>query len=321
MQPSTIQSSNRLRDRLKTEMRLSIPGFESDNSTHPTLQYVFTARDCSSWFNDYQDYLLNRIGNGYYPVFRFSDGECYFCLGYRIPPPQPGVFPPYHYVKTWLSAYFKYRCYSTFWSGTPDSGFEKYSGKDWYSLRDKFASSLRKIAEKGSIAACFCRHDTPSMIDCYIPNVYDWFDTNDVVLSGKNYVPFYFIYGMLLGPNKRKFLDGRSILVITCLDEKKANGIRDYLELHGAKSVDFIGISRSASMVEKIKLKPEHSKTDLVLIGAGVGAANILLQVEPLNAISIDAGFVLDCYSDPVFIGRRVYSKPDGDIFELAKKC
>ena len=67
-------------------------------------------------------------------------------------------------------------------------------------------------------------------------------------------------------------------------------------------------------MTERIELRPEHSGADLVLIGAGVGAANILSQVQPLQTLCIDAGYVLECYQNPAFKGKRVFTKPDEDF-------
>jgi hypothetical protein len=79
----------------------------------------------------------------------------------------------------------------------------------------------------------------------------------------------------------------------------------------GAKRVVFISISSKKSMMDRIDVS-QTGKIDLVLIGAGVGALNILEQVESLQTTSIDVGHVLDCYWKPEqFVGQRHFSAPD----------
>ena len=64
-------------------------------------------------------------------------------------------------------------------------------------------------------------------------------------------------------------------------------------------------------MWDRVDLKGVGS-VDLVLIGAGVGALNILEQVRPLATTSIDVGFVLDCLWRPQqFVGLRAFTQPD----------
>jgi hypothetical protein len=52
----------------------------------------------------------------------------------------------------------------------------------------------------------------------------------------------------------------------------------------------------------------------LVLIGAGVGSANIINQLTSLNAICIDAGHALDCFSKPELRKERICLLPDEEI-------
>jgi hypothetical protein len=92
---------------------------------------------------------------------------------------------------------------------------------------------------------------------------------------------------------------GKSILVVTCLDEKKTKGIEAYLKGRGTTMVQFISVSGSKAMFDKIDLGGLQGKVDVVLIGAGVGAVSILEQVRPLEAIAIDCGFVLDVMAYP----------------------
>lgn len=303
-----------LRARMTQEILLKIPGFEMSGRERPVVQYALDRRSCEEWYRHTEQLLVDQLAKGYFPVFRFSDGECYFCLGYRIPPPEPGNFAVWHYLRTALSAYVKYRCHTTFWSGLPGYGYEIYRGREWQALRPLFSAQLREIAQEGLISANFCSHTGFGLMGRYIPDIFDWFDVERIHLDSTNYIPFYFIYAMLLGPDRFRFLRRRKILVVTHLSEGKEFRLRNYLESSGASSVSFIGISRSSSMTDRIELRPEHEGTELVLVGAGVGAANILSQLKPLNTLSIDAGYVLECYQNPDFKGTRVYTMPDEEI-------
>jgi hypothetical protein len=305
-----------LRLRTHHQVTLQIPGFERSEKDRTVVQYSLEAYSSEQWYRRVTQRIVDRLGKGYFPIFRFSDGECYFCLGYRMPAPQPGSSFLYHYLRTVVSAYGKYRCHNTFWSGLPGYGHEVYRRRKWRELRPVFTEQLRDIAGSGMIAANFCKHHVPGMIDRYIPDILDWFDAEKIRLDSDNYVPFYFIYGMLLGPNRHHFLKRRNILVITSLTLLKETRLRAYFESAGVGSVKFIPISRSHSMSDRIELRPEHTRTDLVLVGAGVGAANILSQVKSLNALSIDAGYVLECYQDPSHKGIRVFTLPDEELLE-----
>ena len=70
-------------------------------------------------------------------------------------------------------------------------------------------------------------------------------------------------------------------------------------------------------MFERIDLS-SIGGADLVLIGAGVGALNIIEQVAKLDALTIDAGFALDCYWKPQeFVGLRALrgrTRTDNDV-------
>jgi hypothetical protein len=306
-----------LKDRMRYEVPLQIPGFdgpENEQSVGPVVQFSLAPDSSAEWYRRTTQHLLDRFGKGYFPVFRFSDGECYFCLGYRMPRAELGRSRLSHYMRTFLSAYVKYRCHRNFWSGRPGYGHEMYRYRQWNELRPKFAVQLRQISECGLIAGNFCRQKMPWMLDRYVPDIFDWFDAQRIVLDSGNYMPFYFVYAMLLGPERHRFLAGRNLLVITNLGGDKEANLRRYFRQNGAASVKFISISRSNGMCDTIDLQPEHAATDLVLVGAGVGAANILSQVKPLGALSIDAGYVLDCYENSKYKGRRAFTLPDEDI-------
>lgn len=64
-------------------------------------------------------------------------------------------------------------------------------------------------------------------------------------------------------------------------------------------------------VIDKSKLPDD---VDLVLIGAGIGSANIINQLNHLNALCIDAGHSLDCISRPQLRVERICLLPDSEI-------
>ena len=97
---------------MRYEVPLRIPGFEGPQNEEPSgqiLQVALAPASSAEWYATGTRRLLDRFGKGYFPVFRFSDGECYFCLGFRMPLPQPGRSKLVHYTRSFLSAYVKWR--------------------------------------------------------------------------------------------------------------------------------------------------------------------------------------------------------------------
>ena len=71
-------------------------------------------------------------------------------------------------------------------------------------------------------------------------------------------------------------------------------------------------------LLDIIELNKVEDQPDIVLIGAGVGAVNILNQIEDLKCISIDCGFIVDALSDfnlakkrPYYVNDYYYNKND----------
>lgn len=301
----------RLREKCKNEIDLRIPGFYESEKPGTVVQYSCSKRRSDEWFGSTVKALADKIGKGYCPVFRFSDGECVFAMGYRPPRrPKEKAWLPY-YIKQTLSVYFKYRQHRTFWSGRPGYGYEQYTEEEWKSVRSGFASLLREISVDGFLACNLCKHAETSLLDEYLPDVFDWFDDNNILLDDSNYIPFYFIYAMFLGPEKYRFLRGRRVLVITHLDDAKRESLSQYFKANSVADIEFVSISRSKAMLDVIDIDAIRHRPDIILIGAGVGAANILRQVKPLGALSVDVGYVLDCYADPSLASTRCFTRPD----------
>jgi hypothetical protein len=87
--------------------------------------------------------------------------------------------------------------------------------------------------------------------------------------------------------------------------------LNDIFIKEGVDKVYYYEISPTKSMLEKIDMSKLPEKADIVLVGAGIGSANIINQLKGLNALCIDAGLALDCYAVPSLRKERICLLPD----------
>jgi hypothetical protein len=78
----------------------------------------------------------------------------------------------------------------------------------------------------------------------------------------------------------------------------------------GTNIVDFISISPGNSMEDELILN-NNKEYDLCIVGAGVGAANVIYQLRHLNCPIIDAGFIIDKIAYPNVVKSRIYTIND----------
>lgn len=298
-----------LYEKLTHTVDLRIPGFEKTVPVGRVKQMYFAQRSVKEWFEEFVNKVSGAIGCGHFPVFRVCDGEFHFCVGYKLGCRPPGI----NRLKWYLSSvynYIKWQRYNTFWSGSVGYGYESYRGAQWLELRKEFATYLREIEQEGILAIAFLKYQEP-FAEQYHKPMCNWLDANDILIDESNYYPFYFVYGLLNGGLRKSLFRGRRILVVTSLNEEKEKAIAEGLKQLEVQSCQFIPISRNKAMVDKISLEGVVGSTDIALIGAGVGAANIIHQLRPLQTLCIDAGYCLDLIAEPWRIGTRDFTKPD----------
>lgn len=302
---------------LSSRVDLTIPGFEKVAKEECVRQLAPRVLSPGEWFEKFKRRLSE--GKGYTPVYRMSDGEFIFVCGWRpYSWRQLGRYPAL-VLRSWAKSLLRRRT-DQFSSGSKGYGFEAYSQEEWQKAKSDYAVRVQRIAADGILAVNFVYH-------LHFPQQYagpmcNWMEENSIRLTEANYYPFYFIYAHFLGVGALTAYRGRRILVITSdEDGTKEVGIRKTLIRLGALSVAFIPISRSKAMFDRIDISGV-GKVDLVLIGAGVGAVNILEQVRPLDAVSVDVGYVLDCLWKPRdFVGRRAFTSPDEGSPLLSLEC
>jgi hypothetical protein len=302
-----------LRERLREPIDLCLPAFCGSVAAGEVTQWYFRRRDAGEWYAALVERLVS--ARGYLPLYRMSDGEFVFVCGKRPLPLTMLLEFPKLVVKDRLKVLLR-RHRRTYLSGTPGYGYETYTWAEWERARQGYADRVRAIGKAGILAVNFVRHlEFPRQ---YLEPMCSWMEAHDIDLTPTNYYPFYYVYAALLGPDARRLYEGRRILVVTSdEDGTKWPAIRQRVMRFGAADATFVRISRSKSMFDRIDVT-RIGTVDLVLMGAGVGALNIAEQVAPLEALTIDAGFVLDCLWRPrEFVGRRAFTRPDRPLSEL----
>jgi len=125
-----------------------------------------------------------------------------------------------------------------------------------------------------------------------------WLNANNIYITSDNYFPFYFVYAALRGNERHRIFNNRSVLILHSARGEKKERIISSLKKEGVSNIEWIEISPSKSLFDKIEIDQFIGKVDLAFIGAGVGKPNILVQLVKLNVPCIDAGFVFEVWAD-----------------------
>lgn len=291
------------------EVDLSLRDFRRSVPPNTIYQYSFLPESADDWFHRFEERIRQAIGERHLPVFRVSDGEYSFSVGYRLSRRPTHGLTIFHSARE-LAGYIRRRRFWVFLSGTPGYGFETYTHREWRELRPIFARQLRELAADGILAMVMFR-SPDRFAEQYHRPMLRWMKNHDIALTPTNYVPFYFVYALLNGPARNRLYAGRRVLVVTSGDEGKRKALVNGLLDLGAKEVQFLPISRSKAMLDRLDLSKVNRNVDLALVGAGVGSANILAQLKPLNTVCIDAGYCLDLLAEPDRVGSRLFTMPD----------
>ena len=288
---------------------LKIPGFSKENIGTKTLSYT----NCDSYklFDDFLDKIFSKIGKEYLPIIRLSDGEYIFLVGLR-PPLFDGRF--FTYIKKYLI--YLYNLNTKFKSGFQANTLTNvssgvYSWEEADIIRQIAIKDLLDISKKGIIAMHLTYAKSKSFQENYHRPVYNLFCYNGIFLNHNNYYPFYFVYALLMGDNRKKLFFNNRICLINSATGFKKNSITKYFESEKVKDLFWINISKTKSFNDQIDVSHLIGKVDLVLIGAGVGKMNIFKQVEKLNVPCIDAGFCFEVWHDKTNAIRRSMMSPD----------
>ncbi len=305
---------------LPATIDLVIPGFELSypRGTFKTLS-LDVPRSSEEWFQEFVVLAQTSIRKSFLPIYRMADGEYSFAVGYRFRYRANGE-PPTIYLfrrfKSLIGRSIRWRPGAAIRAGGRGTDYNYESGRygslELRMLRDSYGKQLRSISRHGVLAMMFSYRREPFAQQYFVPIV-RWLKLQRIELTSGNYYPFYFVYALLNGPSAAQIYDGRRVLVVTSYNEDKRRAIQAGLKRQRVSDVQWIPISRNRSMVDQIDLSAIKQPIDLVLVGAGIGASNILLQLEPLHTLAIDAGFCLECLATPALKQRRTFCWPDSE--------
>ncbi len=288
--------------------RLQIPGFnKQEEAVTKQIVYPPVAMDASQWWHHFEARVQHALDQKkFLAVYRASHGEFSFVTGQFEKP--VGLMPRVRHFGSRL--FYGFRFLSTFYSGSRGYGYETYRLWELPKLRSHLARCLRELGDDLVLCLYFSDRDAYPM---HIQKLfYDWCIENGLRFTPDNYGHIYFVYALFTGLGGTQIFLNKRILVVTFLTPEKKEAIEASMLRRGANAVEFLAISRSHAMRDKIAL-PAGVCPDLCIIGGGVGAANILWQLKNagIKCPCIDAGFVLDILSDPEFARRRIYCVSD----------
>lgn len=288
----------------------NFPGFSKTAALGMPKIYAFDERPCEDWYREGMAPMFDAIGKDiHFPIFRISHGELHLALGRRLRPdasPKQKLAHCYHKIKQALRLEHPHRE-----GPTVNGTWEVFSFKELEAARARYVPALRNIANEGLLAACF---QTNAGYVEYFPDYFDWLDANEIPLNQSNYVPFYSIYSMVFGPDSSKIFENRSVLIVNYLPEAKQKVLREALAARGVSKVQFISIRSDKALFQDLDLSSVDGDVDVVLIGAGCGAAPMTEQLKPLKAVVIDAGFAIDALAQPEARWRRAFCIPDDEF-------
>jgi hypothetical protein len=246
-------------------------------------------------FESFASRIVAAVGREYLPVYRMSDGEFIFMVGWQRPFVNERLLLRF---RSWMSRTRNRvlrRPSPTMWG-------EAYADSERLAAIQRLETAVRHVALRGILAIYFMRRGDRWNEEFFEP-VTSWLDDRRIELTPANYVPLYFAYALMNGPRRTELYSGRRILVVTHLNPERRTAIERGLRMEGAAAVKFLPVSASRAMFDDIDVAPFAGRVDLALVAAGIGSANVVMQLEPLAVPSIDAGITIDCLIDP---GRRL---------------
>ncbi len=285
--------------RLTHAVDIQLPGFERVVPPGSIHQLALNSEAAGPWFRRFVDRVVSAVGHVYFPVYRMADGEFIFCVGpkaQKLPTGSPLRSVVRNLVRSSISSVHRHVIPRPEWVET--CWGERYTTLERRKLMPHFVECVTQIANRGCLAVHFTRTAGRFAEEYFVPMCH-WFDAHKVPITRENYVPFYFVYALLCGPERFRLFSGRRILVVASGSAEKQSRIRRALtDLH-ARDVIFLTVSENRALMDRLDLSKVPWTPDLVLVAAGIGAANVLSQLAPLRTVCIDAGICVEALADP----------------------
>jgi hypothetical protein len=289
---------------------LDIPGFAAMRS-YQLRTFATSAEPASAVFARFVSTVSECQGR-FLPVMRMSDGEYLFNLGFQPPSVRLGLSYPWHYLRHIVARFRPRRRLIAGGSHAGRSlyGSGQYTRAEIGRIRELYVRVCRSVSEGGFLAIDLSFCSIPFQ-EAFFPALRSWLTFSRIELSERNYVPFYFVYAMLTGPERSRVLGGRRILVIHSAVGDRQEHIKASLVREGAREVLWHTISPDRSLYDVVPVERFVGAVDLCVFGAGIGKPAILAQLEPLGVPCIDAGYVMEVWADPAVARSRIFTQPD----------
>jgi hypothetical protein len=289
----------RLDERLRYSVRLAVQGFSYPTSPYGGLAFrSFTNDNSEMQFRSFADTVCGSVGHRHLPIYRMADGEFAFMVGWRPPILMSNQLSLPRRLRRVLAG-LKRRASG---SNSPTVWGETYRGEELDRARLRLEQSIQHVAEHG-ILALYLMERPDRWGEQYARPVSEWFVNRGIQITSQNYAPFYFVYALLNGPLRKHLYSGKHVLVVTHLTPQRMQAIERSLARENVSSVQFLSISQSHSMLDRIDLGVVQRSPDLALVAAGIGSASVIQQLQPLSIPCIDSGISLECLIDA---NRRV---------------
>jgi hypothetical protein len=114
---------------------------------------------------------------------------------------------------------------------------------------------------------------------------------NKMGMPLQNYVPFYFVYALLVNPVFLSRLRSCRVALITNFKNKNSNAILKTLDAMGIRNVSCHEIPSSGVAHGEFDFALD-GRVDVALVGAGIGSPLVLARLQKQSCVAIDSGFV-----------------------------
>lgn len=286
-----------------------VPGFQGQRRPED-YTLAPSAIECGNWFESFATRIENAIGRRYLPVCRLSDGEFEFLFGPTSWNPRLPFVRRATAAGRSLAWRWRHQRPGFHAATAPGVSSGDLTAEECRALRPIFRDDLERIVSDGVVAMHLSYGKEPFQ-ESYFPALARWLRETGIRLTVENYVPFYFVYGLLRGPRAAGILGGRRVLVVHSAAGARRAAICGSLRTAGVAAIEWLAISPTRSFAERLDLGTLVGKADLCLVGAGIGKTRVLRQLEPLSIPCIDAGFTFDVWAEPDRQWDRPYMTPD----------
>ena len=243
-----------------------------------------------AWFLNFKNHVLSCVGKKYLPIYRMADGEYRFLMGRKYNFYSKQFLKEFLIVTAEKLKIKNPNKWKTSWG-------EEYTPKETFILRENLLNKIKEIANDGYLA-CYINDNGLNAFTEHNNYILPFFKKNHINFNSENYIPFHFVVHLLLNDSRHDFYVDKNILLISGTEKKTENQISNNLKGLGVKNIQFIRISKTSSMKDIIDLSSITNKIDLCLVAAGIGSANIISQLKPLNTVVLDIGGYINCLND-----------------------